>query len=323
MKKIALYLDTSSLFNGGVTGLEVHIRSLIKLLRDDKNIELLTNDILNAEIKQNVKGIAFPESKLRSCVGDKVTENAKKIFDSNKKKYLNLIDDLFKVSRKIDVSILNKDIVDGVDRQYNRKFPWKDGKPNEWKDFFVQCALLHYSESKRCKMIISSKDEDFDGMKSAKIDVQKTPLKDLLSYLELYLEKDKDNFKAYLISKIYSDLEYDIMEMVLEKADLDEVFVGIENDDEPEIIIEDIQVLDIKDRKRIPILVKADIYGFVGNYYVDDDRGEIYGAKSNKIVEYEMICSFEGSFDHLEFLRDSMSGTLEDNNIVKLITDKK
>jgi hypothetical protein len=321
MKRISLYLDTSSLFNGGVTGLEIQIQSLIKLLRDNKNIELLTNDILSAEIRQNIKGIDFPERKLRICLGDKVTENAKKIFDSNKKKYLNLIDDLFNVSKKIDVDIVNKDIVDGVDRQYNRKFPWKDGKPNEWKDFFVQCALLHYSESKRCKMIICSQDEDFDEMKRNKVDVQKLPLKDFLSYVDLYLNNDRDKFKAYLLSKIYSDLEYDIMDKILEMADLDEVFVGIESDDEPEITIEDIQILDIRDKKLIPILVKANIYGFVGNYYADDDRGEIYGVKSDKIVEYKMFFSFEGNFDRHEFQRDLMDGARVDNNIVKIVTE--
>lgn len=321
MKRIALYLDSSTLFNGGVTGLENQIKSLIKVLRDNKNIELLTNDILNAEIKQNVKKIVFPEPKLRICVGDKITEDAKKIFDDNKKKYLNLIDDLFNVSRKIDVGILNKDIVDGIDKQYNKQSPWKNGKPNEWKDFFVQCALLRYSESIGCKMIISSQDKDFDGMKSNKVDLQRTPLKDFLSYLDLYLNKDRDNFKAYLISKIYSDLEYEIMDKILEMADLDEVFVGIENDDEPEITIEDIQILDTRDKKLIPILIKANIYGFVGNYYADDDRGEIYGTKSNKIVEYKMLFSFDGNFDHHEFQRDSMDGTWEDNNIVKIVTE--
>jgi hypothetical protein len=79
--------------------------------------------------------------------------------------------------------------------------------------------------------------------------------------------------------------------------------------------------LDIRDKKLIPILVKANIYGFVGNYYADDDLGEIYGVKSNKIVECKMFFSFEGNFDHHEFKRDSMDGTWVDNNIVKIVTE--
>lgn len=323
MKKITLYIDTSSLFNGSVSGLEVQIKSLIRLLKGNKNVALLTNDILKVEIKKNIEGIIFPESKLRNCIGDKDVESVKAIFERSKKNYFNLIDRLFEISTKVDVGISNEDVAEGVRRQYDKISPWKDGKPNEWKDFFVQCALLRYSELNKCKVIVSSKDDDFEGIKSARIDVQKLPLKDFLSYLDLYLEKDKDNFKAYLISKIYSDLEYEIMEKILERADLEEVFVGIENDDPPEITIEDIQILDIRNKKKIPILVKANIYGFVGSYYADDDRGEIYGSKSNKNVEYKMVCSFEGNFDHSKFFRDAMDGVLEDNNIVKLITDKK
>lgn len=322
MKKIALYIDTSSLFNGGVTGLDVHIKSLIKLLENNDDIELLVNDILQVEIQQNIKKMVFPKSKLKAYLNSMDIERTENLYRSQQKKYLSLIDSLYKVGRKIDVGISNKDVVEGVKRQYNDITPWKNGKSNEWKDFFVQCALLRYSESETCKIIVSTRDNDFDSIKNNRVDVQKTPLKDLLPYLELYLEKNKDDFKTYLISKIYSDLEYDIMDRVLELSDSEEIFVGIENDDEPEITIEDIKILDIKDKKRIPILVEANIYGFVGNYRVDDYRGEVYGVKSNKAVEYKMFCSFEGNFNHLKFTENYMNSTSEDNNTITLITDK-
>jgi hypothetical protein len=50
-----------------------------------------------------------------------------------------------------------------------------------------------------------------------------------------------------------------------------------------------------------------------------DDRGEIYEIRSNKKVEYKMICSFEGKYDHMKFFKDLMGGILEDDNIITLM----
>lgn len=315
-KKIAIYIDTSSLYGGKLfdnDGILFQLKQLIDLVKSNDDLLLLKNDIIEYEIKDK---LSLPN--LKKHFTAKQIQEVSKIFEANKDEYQKTVYNLFSLGKDFKINLSHDDIIDGVGREYKKESPWGRGKENEWKDFVVQKALINYINLDEYKPIILTNDKDFKNMVNHGFDVKKMPLKAFLSYLKLYLE-DKNNFEVYLINKIYSDIEYDIMDRVLEMADLDETFVGIENDDEPEITIEDIQILDIKDIKRIQILVKADIYGFVGNYHVDDNRGEVYGIKSNKLVEYKMICSFEGEYNHQKFFEDQMSGMIEDSNIVKLI----
>lgn len=334
MKKIAIYIDASRLLSGKAYGLEVYIDELAELLNNNKNdLILLVNDVLKKEINYNISLIEFPESKLKNCINEDQIENLKKSFEDNKTKYLEKIDKLFKLAKKIDIKMSNDEIIDGVEREYNKELPWskkdgkKDGKPNEWKDFFVQKSLVNYINLDEYKPIILTGDGDFEGMPKG-FEIQKQPLKDFLPYIKNQYLKQIEDFKSYLISKIYSDIEEDITEEIKEyyqeyDSDIYDYYRDKYYDytaEIEEISINDVEILDFTNIERIEILVRARIYGFLGDEAMDysNDRGETYLVRSSKDVEYYMTCSFTGKYDNIEFVKNQMDGK-EDSNIVKLI----
>ena len=311
-----LYIDTSRLFSGKAYGLESHIDKLIELLNNHKeNLILLSNDILEEEVYRKIKSVNLPPTKLDNCFNDIQIEDVRKILEKNKRIYLEKIDKLLQLAKKIDLKMSNNEIIDGVKRQYDKEPPWKKnegnkpGKPNEWKDFFVQKSLINYINLDEYKPIILTGDGDFGGMPKA-FEIQKQPLKDFLVYIKnQYLEPIPD-FKSYLVSKIYSDIENDIVDAIHGYyKNHKEVYCYIEPAIE-DTYINDIKILDFTNINKIKILVKANM-----SYYGYDiwDIPELDQVG----VECYMTCSFAGSYNNESFVRGKI-----DSNTIELIETK-
>ncbi len=315
MKKTAIYLDTSVFLNQDFLTLGNVMKELISLLKNNENIVLLSNSIVALEIKKNIDRFAQITPQLKYYLTHSEITCLTTSLKKNKQEFNRIIKDLFLLSIEFPINISSKEIIEGCNRSYDKEGPWIKKKPDEWKDFFVQQSLINIRENYK-KLIISSRDEGFLYMETYGIDVQKTPLKNFLDHLKLYLEeeriiKDKEGFENYLINKIYTDLEDTIMYEIEGEITKN---TGVDGFD---VRIEDIKIIDVGNHKNIICEVVASVFDEdVSNATWDSEEKRYFNPlEFNLDVKYEISISFEGKYEETQLFKDKMSG-IEDDNII-------
>ena len=280
--EIIVYIDTSSLVNSSVF-LSNGIDKLIGLLDKNSDVIFLTNPILKKELVNKINKIETPCTeikKLKPFIKKDIRENLKNDFKKNKQDSLQKIKKLLSYGKEIYHDFSYQNIIEGIVREYDKASPWGKGKPNEWKDYFVQLMLLEYlKENHEAKLIILSKDKGFYYLNSYNnIEVRATKLEEFIEYLQDKIDSKQESFEKYLINKINLELDdyikAEIENLILEDSDR----IG-----EEDIIIDitDIVVLDFSEKESISCQVEIEYSSHYRQYYFCPREGEQFAWESS------------------------------------------
>ena len=324
IKKIAIYIDTNALFNGRIHGLVSHIKELASLLEENKNLKLLTNDILISEIHDKIHNkVVLPNLKdFKYCLKRDQIEKVKESFEDNKIEYQEAIDELIAMGKKLEINLSNQEIMEGCEKQKNLEAPWArisngENKTNEWKDFFVQKSLIKYhyessndplSSNDFCdELIILSADKGFIYMedKSSDVSVKNMPLNGFIKYLNQYTEDGRESFESYLTEEIYSK-EGEII------SGIEDIVLGIKGWNEIETYLDDIKIIDLHDHSWIICEAQTSISGedYTNATYDNEDHKYWGVEKFNYEMKFRIVFSFKG-----DFRNDEYEGVVDIENI--------
>lgn len=223
MKNIALFIDTSRLYNNSCSSLNESIELLMNTMNDySEKCVLLITPILREELQDKIKNIQNKE--LPKIHGDFTkTQIAKihKYYEQNKRRYKDILERLSQHSPHINTgfNFLNldcNDIAEGCRRQYAKEPPFHV-KANEWKDYINQ-ALLRKWIIQNCiayDLWILSGDSDYSYMKDMQgINVRqysKSHINDLSTLINAILD-ERTAFERKVganLQMYYYNYEYD------------------------------------------------------------------------------------------------------------------